>query len=54
MMYFMTYVDLAKTYQLLVDDMKNNNGANSLQFENYQLDWSTEKTVPYEVGPVKR
>ncbi len=50
----LTYVDLDKVYKLLVDDMKNNNGANSLAFENYELDWSKEKTVPYEVGPVKR
>jgi aminoglycoside 3-N-acetyltransferase len=30
--------------------MKNNNGANTLSFENYELDWSKEKTIPFELG----
>lgn len=45
----LTYCDLAKAYPLIYNDMKNNNGANTLRFENYELDWSREKTVPYEV-----
>ena len=46
----LTYCDLAKAYPLLYNDMKNNNGANTLSFENYELDWSKEKTIPFELG----
>ncbi len=46
----LTYCDLSKVYTLLYDDMKNNNGANSLHFENYELNWSKQKTIPFELG----
>jgi len=45
----LTCCDLNKTYPVLVDDMKNNNGKNTLAFENYTLDWSAPQTLPYEV-----
>ncbi len=46
----LTYCDLANTYTLLYNDMKNNKGANSLKFENYELDWNKAKTIPFELG----
>ena len=46
----LTYCDLGQAYPVIADDMKNNNGANTLYFENYQLDWSKEKTIPFELG----
>ncbi len=49
----LTYCDLAKAYPLLYNDMKNNNGANTLSFENYELDWTKKKTVPFEIGGLK-
>lgn len=51
----LTIIDLEKSYDVLYNDMKDNQGRNSLRFNNYELDWSKAKTVPYEISkiPVK-
>ena len=49
----LTLCELEKAYPLIYNDMKNMSGANTLKFENYQLDWSREKTVAYEIGGLK-
>ena len=40
--------DLGAAYPVIAADMRAD-GANTLKFENYTLDWSKPKTVPYEV-----
>ena len=45
----LTLVDLQKSYDVIKDDMVNNNGENTLYFETGELDWSKKQTVLYEV-----
>ncbi len=46
----LTVVDLPASYDVVYDDLKNNNGLNTVAFNNgYKLDWTKEKSVPYEV-----
>jgi len=47
-----TVVDLEAAYPVLVEDMKLNNGANTLKFTGYKLDWNISQTVPYEIGKI--
>ncbi len=44
----LTYCDLSAAYPVIADDMRAG-GANTLRFENYQLDWNAPKTLPYEI-----
>ncbi len=45
----LTSVDLAKSRPVIEKDIKENNGRNTLTFRAGGLDWSKERTVPYEV-----
>jgi len=45
----LTLVDLAASYPVVYADLKENQGLNTVAFNNgYSLDWSRGKTVPYE------
>ena len=48
----LTLIDLTASYPVIVDDLKNNNGANNIYFKTGGLDWSKEKTLPYEIGKI--
>ena len=49
---FETLIDLTASYPVIVDDLKNNKGANNIYFKTGGLDWSKEKTLPYEIGKI--
>ncbi len=42
-------IDLKGAYEVLRDDLLNNDGKNVYSFENYKIDWNNKKEV-YEVG----
>ncbi|MCQ2522953.1 MAG: AAC(3) family N-acetyltransferase [Lachnospiraceae bacterium] len=48
----LTLIDLTASYPVIVDDLKNNNGANNIYFKTGGLDWTKEKTLPYEIGKI--
>ncbi len=49
----LTVCNLAQAYPFIVKDMRENNGANTLKFENYELDWKKGKTLAYEVKGIE-
>ncbi len=48
----LTVVDLNEAYPVLLKDIKENLGKNTLKFENYEFDLKKEQTVPYEIGKI--
>ena len=51
----LTVADLAASYPILLKDMVDNNGANTIAFHGgYSLDWSKEKTMEYEIGGLSK
>ncbi len=46
----LTVVDLQKSYFIIRKDILENNGENTLLFENYNLDWNKKSTVPFEIN----
>ena len=48
----LTLVDIAKCYEVTKKDILENNGENSLHFENYEFDYSRKQTLPYEISKI--
>lgn len=49
----LTAVELMKSYQVILDDMLNNNGENTLTFADGKLDLNKSRTIPYEVKGIE-
>lgn len=47
-----TNVDWQAAYPVIYDDILNNNGKDTLYFENYTFDLSKPKTLEYEIGKI--
>lgn len=48
----LTLVDISKCYDVVKEDIVENDGKNNLQFKDYTFHYNTEKTLPYEVGSI--
>ena len=46
----LTVVELGKSFEIIKNDMICNNGKNTLIFNNYVLDWTSKRTIKYEIG----
>lgn len=44
-----TLVDLEKSYSIIKRDILENKGRNTLAFKDGDIDWSKERTIPYEI-----
>ncbi|MBR1635119.1 MAG: AAC(3) family N-acetyltransferase [Lachnospiraceae bacterium] len=45
----LTVVDIAKCYDVVKEDIINNDGINNLSFKDYEFHYDTQQTIPYEV-----
>lgn len=45
----LTVVNLEESYPIIIKDMRENNGRNTLSFATGGLDWTKTRTVPFEV-----
>lgn len=48
----LTVIDIAKCYEIVADDIVNNDGKNNLSFKDYEFHYHTKQTLPYEVSDI--
>lgn len=48
----LTVVDIAKAFDVVKDDIINNDGKNNLFFKDYDFHYGTPQTLPYEVSKI--
>ena len=48
----LTVVDIAKCYEVAGRDIVDNNGRNTLCFENYDFNYHKKQTLPYEISKI--
>lgn len=50
----LTLVDIKKCYEVVSDDIVNNDGKNNLSFRNYEFQYDTYQTMQYELGNIPK
>lgn len=49
----LTVVKLDESYDIIRRDIEENKGKNTLKFKDGDIDWSKERTIPYEIKGIK-
>lgn len=50
----LTVIDIKKCYDVVSDDIINNDGKNNLQFKGYDFHYDSKQTIPYEISDIPK